>query len=141
MARVMVAMEKYDIMETHIKVIAWLQIASACLTILFKVLAALGMAGGGIVGGLATFNLFAAIWSPFSALLWLIFDVAFSLLVLLGGRGLLNRDTWSRPLMLVLGALMIFKFPFGTALGIYTVWVLWSADSDSYFAHYRRVED
>jgi hypothetical protein len=98
------------------------------------------MAGGGIMGGLATFNLFAVILSPFDALLWLIFGVAFSLLVLLGGRGLLNRDTWSRPLMLVLGALMIFKFPFGTALGIYTVWVLWSANSDSYFAHYRRIE-
>ena len=43
---------------------------------------------------------------------------------LLVGIGLLRRDRWARPLALVVGILMLLKIPFGTALGIYTLWVL-----------------
>jgi hypothetical protein len=43
---------------------------------------------------------------------------------LLVGIGLLRRDRWARPLALVVGVLMLLKVPFGTALGIYTLWVL-----------------
>ncbi|MDP7639964.1 MAG: hypothetical protein QGG73_09665 [Candidatus Hydrogenedentes bacterium] len=125
-------------MGKHIKAVAWLHIATAVLTILLKLLTALGIAGGGILGGIKTFNLFTVLLSPFGALLWFVFAVALSLLALLGGRGLLNRDSWSRPLMLVVGALTIFRFPLGTALGAYTIWTLWSAKSDSYFVDYTR---
>ena len=47
-----------------------------------------------------------------------------SALGLLVGIGLLRRDRWARPLALVVGVLMLLKIPFGTALGIYTLWVL-----------------
>jgi hypothetical protein len=43
---------------------------------------------------------------------------------LLVGIGLLRRERWARPLALVVGVLMLLKVPFGTALGIYTLWVL-----------------
>jgi hypothetical protein len=43
---------------------------------------------------------------------------------LLVGIGLLRRERWARPLALVAGILMLLKVPFGTALGIYTLWVL-----------------
>jgi hypothetical protein len=43
---------------------------------------------------------------------------------LLVGIGLLRRERWARPLALVVGILMLLKIPFGTALGIYTLWVL-----------------
>jgi hypothetical protein len=43
---------------------------------------------------------------------------------LLVGIGLLRREKWARPLALVVGILMLLKVPFGTALGIYTLWVL-----------------
>jgi hypothetical protein len=43
---------------------------------------------------------------------------------LLVGIGLLRRERWARPLALVVGILMLLKVPFGTALGIYTLWVL-----------------
>jgi hypothetical protein len=38
--------------------------------------------------------------------------------------GLYERKQWSRPLGLVLGVLALLRFPLGTALGIYTLWVL-----------------
>jgi hypothetical protein len=48
---------------------------------------------------------------------------------LLVGIGLLRRERWARPLALVVGILMLLKIPFGTALGIYTLWVLLPAQS------------
>jgi hypothetical protein len=38
--------------------------------------------------------------------------------------GLFQREVWARPLGLVLGFLALLRPPFGTALGIYTLWVL-----------------
>ncbi len=45
------------------------------------------------------------------------------------GIGLMRRERWARPLALVVGILMLLKIPFGTALGIYTLWVLVPAQS------------
>jgi hypothetical protein len=38
--------------------------------------------------------------------------------------GLFQREPWARVLGLVLGILALLRPPFGTALGIYTLWVL-----------------
>jgi hypothetical protein len=38
--------------------------------------------------------------------------------------GLLERQPWARILGIVVGFLALIRFPFGTALGIYTLWVL-----------------
>src|SRR5439155_1439776 len=38
--------------------------------------------------------------------------------------GLFERQSWARILGLVLGILALLRFPLGTALGIYTLWVL-----------------
>jgi hypothetical protein len=50
------------------------------------------------------------------------------------GWGLLQRESWARMLTLVLAFLALFNIPFGTALGIYTLWVLLPAGSE---AEYR----
>jgi cation transport ATPase len=42
---------------------------------------------------------------------------------LLGGWGMLTNKSWSMTLLLILGCLKLFSFPFGTAIGIYTIWV------------------
>jgi predicted nucleic acid-binding Zn ribbon protein len=42
----------------------------------------------------------------------------------IAGRGLLHRDTWARVITLVLAFLSLFNVPFGTAIGVYTLWVL-----------------
>ena len=38
--------------------------------------------------------------------------------------GLYERKQWARPLGLVIGFLALLRFPLGTALGMYTLWVL-----------------
>jgi hypothetical protein len=49
-----------------------------------------------------------------------IFGVAYLVLA----WGLFQREPWARTLGLVLGFLSLLHPPFGTALGIYTLWVL-----------------
>jgi hypothetical protein len=48
----------------------------------------------------------------------------FAILYLVLGWGLYEKRAWARPLGLVLGFLSLLRFPLGTALGIYTLWVL-----------------
>jgi hypothetical protein len=38
--------------------------------------------------------------------------------------GLFQREPWARTLGVVIGFLALLRLPFGTALGIYTIWVL-----------------
>jgi hypothetical protein len=42
----------------------------------------------------------------------------------LAGWGLLHREAWARVIVLVLAFISLFNVPFGTALGVYTMWVL-----------------
>lgn len=46
------------------------------------------------------------------------------------GWGLLQRESWARVVTIVLAFLALFHVPFGTALGIYSLWVLLPAESD-----------
>ena len=48
----------------------------------------------------------------------------FGVLHLVLAWGLFERQPWARVLGLVMGILALLRFPFGTALGIYTLWVL-----------------
>jgi hypothetical protein len=42
------------------------------------------------------------------------------------GWGLMQREPWARTAAIILGILALFHPPFGTALGVYTLWVLLS---------------
>jgi hypothetical protein len=49
---------------------------------------------------------------------------------LLTGWGLLQREPWARVAALIVGFISLFNVPIGTALGIYTLWVLLPTQSD-----------
>lgn len=49
---------------------------------------------------------------------------------LIAGIGLLERQNWARPLVLILAFIALFSIPFGTALGVYTLWVFMSPQAD-----------
>jgi len=49
---------------------------------------------------------------------------------LIAGIGLLERQSWARPLVLVMAFIALFSIPFGTALGVYTMWVLLPSNSE-----------
>ena len=54
------------------------------------------------------------------------------------GWGLMQRQPWARIAALILGILALFHPPFGTALGIYTLWVLLSNDAGTEYEHMAR---
>ena len=47
-----------------------------------------------------------------------------AVLALVAGYGLLNRRPWGRAVAIIAAIFALIKFPIGTALGIYTLWVL-----------------
>jgi len=51
-------------------------------------------------------------------------SVTMGLLSILVGWALQTRQSWGRTLAIVVGILELLKIPFGTALGVYTLWVL-----------------
>ena len=42
----------------------------------------------------------------------------------IAGWGLMKRESWARVVVLVLAFISLFNLPFGTALGVYTLWVM-----------------
>ena len=49
---------------------------------------------------------------------------AMAVLAFVAAFGLLTRRPWGRVLAIIAAILSLLKFPVGTALGIYTLWVL-----------------
>jgi hypothetical protein len=65
--------------------------------------------------------------------------VAISIVGLIAGWGLLTWKSWARMLTIILGILNLLNFPFGTALGIYTLWVLLPAESEREYNQHAAV--
>ena len=59
-----------------------------------------------------------------------------ALLGAISAWGLLQHEPWGRMLGLIVGVVALLSIPFGTALGVYTLWVLLPASSE---AEYRRL--
>jgi uncharacterized membrane protein (DUF2068 family) len=65
-----------------------------------------------------------AIWLFASGVL-----VALGALSLFAGMGLLKQKRWARALAIIVAVLALAGFPIGTAVGIYTLWVLFREES------------
>lgn len=54
------------------------------------------------------------------------------------GLGLMQRASWARVTAIILGVLALFHPPFGTALGIYTLWVLLADENGDEYRYLAR---
>ncbi|HEX2663908.1 MAG TPA: hypothetical protein VHM93_13820 [Candidatus Acidoferrum sp.] len=59
---------------------------------------------------------------------------------LITGWGLVQREPWGRILALVVGFISLFNIPIGTALGVYTLWVLLPARSDEEYHAFSQAQ-
>jgi|SRR5450432_1459091 hypothetical protein len=66
-----------------------------------------------------------------------IFVIAKGVAGFLAGWGLLNREPWARVATMILAFVSLLHPPFGTALGIYTLWVLLPASSEEEYEKYQ----
>jgi hypothetical protein len=69
------------------------------------------------------------VWASVFVPLITVFSIVTAFLAFLVGFGLLRRRSWARVIGIVVAILSLLKFPLGTALGIYTLWVLLPTES------------
>jgi len=53
---------------------------------------------------------------------------------IIGGFGLLKRQSWARILVLIISVLYLIRIPVGTALGVYSIWALLNEETRELFA-------
>ncbi len=124
-------------MATHVSILAWLFIASA---ILYAMAACVLFIAPRILQELpipsppeVPFDVVGFV-TNISGVLGLAILIA-AVGTATAGVGLLQYQSWGRPLALVMSGINLIKIPFGTALGIYGFWVLLSERGRE---HYER---
>ena len=63
-----------------------------------------------------------------------LFLVALSVPGIIGGIGLLRWKPWARFLVLILAVFDLLNIPIGTAVGVYTIWVLMQDETEQLFS-------
>ncbi|MBS1827602.1 MAG: hypothetical protein JST93_19965 [Acidobacteria bacterium] len=123
-------------MDTHVKILGILHIVFGALGLLAG-LFVMALFGGiaGLVGAFGNGGesiIAIPILGGIGALV-LIACLVLSLPGLIAGIGLVKYRPWARVLTIILSVLNLFNFPFGTALGVYGLWVLLSNDTQRLF--------
>jgi hypothetical protein len=123
-------------METHVKVLGALQIALGVMG-LFGALV-LTVVFGGVAGTIgASGDPDASIALPIIGLTGtalVAFLVLMSLPGVVVGIGLIRLRPWARIAGIVMCILSLMMFPFGTLVGAYGLWVLFSKDTERLFS-------
>jgi hypothetical protein len=122
--------------DTHVKVLGALQIALGSICLFAAIVLALVF-----VGGLGAASISddpnAAIALPVIGITGGLLVTLLLLLSLPGiitGIGLLRLRPWARIMGIVLSILGLMAIPFGTIVGVYGLWVLFSSDTERLFA-------
>jgi hypothetical protein len=118
-------------MENHVKAVGIINIAFSILGILaaiivFTVLNIVAKMPGVEEEAIRILQIIAI------AVPW--FLIVISLPGIVGGIGLLKFQGWARILILILSFLDLLHFPIGTAIGIYSIWVLLNNKTEKLFA-------
>jgi hypothetical protein len=122
-------------MDTHVKVAAWLRIVGSGVYLLIALVVMLAYGGAGVVIGAAGGH-DAAAALPALTVIAVCVSMFFGVLALPGliiGWGLLNYRQWARVLNIVLSILELFNIPIGTAIGAYSLWVMFHPETAALF--------
>lgn len=112
-------------MEKHLTFIAVINIALGFIGFFVGVGLFFVITGGGLISRepIAIF-VTSAVGSVLA-----IFFMFMSVPGIIGGIGLLKRKSWSRIMMLIISVLGLLNIPFGTIIGVYTIWALMQDES------------
>lgn len=116
-------------MEKHINIVAAFQIGLSIFNLLvaFVIFTVLKLVGGFVDEPNA--NTILSLIADVLAIVFIIISIP----GILAGLGLYKRKEWARVLTLVLSIIEVFSFPFGTAIGIYSIWALIQPETVSAF--------
>ena len=123
--------------EKHIDIVAYIKIAFGALGVLIGIgLCVFFIVMGGVVVDDPEAGRILPIFGTGFLFLFMILCVP----EIIGGVGLLKRKSWSRILVVILSVLDLAAIPVGTAIGIYSLWVLMNKETAKLFAKDRQVE-
>jgi hypothetical protein len=125
-------------MQQHIKILGVLNIVWGAMGAFggLAMMVVLGVAFG-IAGSVSHQQPEAFVALPIIAIIGgaiSIFLLLMSVPAIIVGIGLICFRPWARVLSIIISALHLLNIPIGTALGIYGLWVLFSQESQQYFA-------
>ena len=122
-------------MRDHVRILAWCFIVYSSIIVLVGVtIAGIVLFGGAISGDRDAMFITGAVGAGIACLLIIV-----SLPGMVAGIGLLKMRGWARIVAIIVGVLHILSFPLGTALGIYTLWVLLNAETEAMFRGQQQV--
>jgi hypothetical protein len=121
--------------STHVKVLGVLFIAMGVLGLVGAMLSSVAF---GLLAGLvgASGDEAAPLGSAVLGATGLALTVAlilFSAPSIVCGWGLLKFRPWARTLAIILAAISLLIFPYGTVFGVYALWVLFSQSTEAVF--------
>jgi hypothetical protein len=120
-------------LHMHVQIVGWLNIVANSIFLLLGICGFVFLAG---IGVLAAADSGDAVALPILSLVGIVGLVFFAVLALpgmLAGYGLLKREKWGQILGIVVGILSLFNIPVGTALGAYTLFILFQNSANDYF--------
>jgi hypothetical protein len=120
-------------LHMHVPIVGWLNIVANSIFLLLGICGFVLLAG---IGVLAAADSGDAVAFPILGLIGtvgLLFFAVLALPGLLAGYGLLKRKKWGQILGVVVGVLGLLNIPVGTALGAYTLFVLFQNSANDYF--------
>lgn len=123
-------------MQQHVKLLGILHIILGALGMMAGLLAFVVLGGIGGIAAMTDHSEDAAVAFPVMALIGVIvLVIVFCVSVpgLICGWGLMQYHSWARILGIVLSVLELLNFPFGTALGVYGLWVLLKPETEVLF--------
>jgi hypothetical protein len=120
-------------MKSHVNVVAMLHIGLGALGVLAAIIIFVAVVGGGLLSG----DQDAIVITRIVGSVLAAFFVLISAPSIIGGIGLLRRESWARVLVMILAVFQLFNVPIGTAVAIYTFWVLMQDETARLFGSTR----
>ena len=118
-------------MKQHVTVVGVLHIGLSILGLLAAAIVLVTLTGTGVlVEDRQVMTILTSVGCGVSALLVVLF-----LPGIVGGIGLLRWRPWARILVMILAVVDLFNVPIGTAIGVYTMFVLTQEETMELFAH------
>lgn len=118
------------LMEKHVTFVAVLNIAFGMLGVLMAAVAFTAIVGGGLISDDDRAIAITLVVGTSVAFFFLVLSVP----ELIGGIGLLKGKGWARILIMIIACIDLVLIPFGTAIGIYTLWVMLNDDTAKLFS-------
>lgn len=118
-------------MEKHVTLVAVINIVFGAIGVLVGLFLFVVIVCGGLISGDPHAMTVTGIVGTTLCGFFLLISVP----EVIGGIGLLKRRGWARILVLIIGILDLVNIPIGTAIGIYTIWVLLNEKTSQLFTN------